>query len=156
LTGQTPPDILARAMPTREEILATVRAVLERRPEVLDGYVFGSWARGDAQPHSDVDVAVAIDPAARPSTALGFDAEIAADLMHALGSNRVDVVLLDAAPPLLHHRVLRDGIRVLSRDLRATSVREGRALSRYCDYVPQLAKLRAAHRARHARGEFGR
>lgn len=39
---------------------------------------------------------------------------------------------------------LRDGQRILSRDLRATTTREGYALSRYCDYVPQLAKIAAA------------
>jgi len=46
------------------------------------------------------------------------------------------------------YRVLRDGIRILSRDLRATTTREGQALSRFCDYVPQLAKIEAAHRTR--------
>jgi hypothetical protein len=99
---------------------------------------------------------VYVDPAAPAPAGLGFDAELGAELMQALRSNRVDVVLLAGAPPLLYHRVLRDGVRVVARDLRATSVREGRALSRYCDYVPQLAKLRAAQRARHARGEYGR
>lgn len=39
---------------------------------------------------------------------------------------------------------LRDGQRILARDLRATTIREGYALSRYCDYVPQLAKIEAA------------
>ena len=67
--------------------------------------------------------------------------------MKALGRNDVDVVVLNHAPPLLYHRVLRDGVRVLSRDLRATTTREGYALSRYCDYVPQLAKIEAARRA---------
>jgi hypothetical protein len=143
-------------MPFREPILTAVRATLEGRDEVLEAYLFGSWARGEAQPHSDIDVAVYVDTAARSESALGLDAEIAAELMQALGSNHVDVVLLNEAPPLLYHRVLRDGIRILSRDLRATSVREGRALSRYCDYVPQLAKIRAAHEARRARGEYGR
>jgi hypothetical protein len=57
-------------------------------------------------------------------------------------------VVLNAAAPLLYHRVLRDGVRVLSRDLAATTGREGRALSRYCDYVPQLAKIDAAARPR--------
>ena len=143
-------------MPSREEVLAAVRATLESRDAVLEAYLFGSWARGEAQPHSDIDVAVYVDAAFRSESALGLDAEIAAELMQALGSNHVDVVLLNEAPPLLYHRVLRDGIRILSRDLRATSVREGRALSRYCDYVPQLAKIRAAHEARRARGEYGR
>lgn len=158
LAGLTPPALphILRAMPSREQILATVRAALERRSEVLEAYVFGSLARGEAQPHSDLDVAAYVDPAVFPGSGLGLDAEISADLMQALGSNRVDVVLLNAASPLLYHRVLHDGIRILSRDLRSTSVREGRALSRYCDYVPQLAKIRAAHEARRARGEYGR
>jgi hypothetical protein len=143
-------------MPSREQVLAAVRAALEGRGEVLEAYLFGSWARGEAQPHSDVDVALYVDPAARSEGPLGFDAEIGAELMKALRSNRIDVVLLNTAPPLLYHRVLRDGIRILARDLRKTSAREGRALSRYCDYVPQLAKIRAAHQARRARGEYGR
>jgi hypothetical protein len=61
--------------------------------------------------------------------------------MSALGTNRVDLVLLNEAPPLLYHRILRDGVRLLSRDLASTTTREGRALSRYCDYVPQLLKI---------------
>ena len=137
-----------------ETKLAALREALARRPEILEAYVFGSFARGEAQPHSDVDVAVYL--ASVPARGLGADAEIAADLMRALGSDRVDVVVLNQAPPLLYHRVLRDGIRLVARDLAATSVREGRALSRYCDYVPQLAKIRAARAERRARGEFGR
>jgi hypothetical protein len=48
---------------------------------------------------------------------------------------------------VLYHRVLRDGRRVFTRDARATAAREGYALSRYCDYVPQLAKIEAGRRA---------
>jgi hypothetical protein len=76
--------------------------------------------------------------------------------MRVLGAPSVDVVVLNEAPPLLYHRVLRDGVRILARDLRATTTREGRALSRYCDYVPHLAKIEAAHRARIEAGRFGR
>jgi hypothetical protein len=76
--------------------------------------------------------------------------------MRALATDRVDVVILNDATPLLYHRVLRDGIRILSRGRRATTTREGQALSRFCDFVPQLAKLDAAHRTRIAEGRFGR
>ena len=71
--------------------------------------------------------------------------------MSALGSNEIDVVVLNKAPPVLYHRVLRDGRRLLAREPRATTTREGYALSRYCDYVPQLAKIEAARRAGAAR-----
>ena len=66
--------------------------------------------------------------------------------MVALGTNAIDVVVLNTAPPLLYHRVLRDGVRVLSRDLRATTTRAGQALSRYFDFLPQMEKMDAARR----------
>lgn len=143
-------------MDRRDEIIDRLRTALSSRPEVREAYLFGSWARGEAQPHSDVDVAVFVEPADLPSTMFGYGAELATDLMAALATSRVDVVLLADAPPLLYHRVLRDGIRLLSRDLRETTVREGRALSRYCDYVPQLAKIDAAAARRLRLGGFGR
>lgn len=141
--------------PRTEDIVRNVAAELARRGDVLEGYVFGSTARDKIQPHSDVDVAIYLDPGEAADSGFGPDAEIAADLMRALGKNRVDVVVLNRASPLVYHRVLRDGIRVFARDLRATTTREGRALSRYCDYVPQLAKVNAAIDRRRERGAFG-
>jgi hypothetical protein len=73
--------------------------------------------------------------------------------MRALGTNSIDVVILNNSPPLLYHRVLRDGQRLLSRNLQATTVREGRALSRYCDFAPQLARIDAALSTVKPRGE---
>jgi hypothetical protein len=67
-------------MLARDEMLAALRTALEPRSEVLEAYLFGSFARGE----------------------------------------------------------------------------DGRALSRYCHYVPQLARIRTAREARRARGEFGR
>jgi len=127
-------------------LLDRVRDALMARPEVLEAYVFGSVARGDAAAHSDVDVAVYLDPEhlRRSRAPYGDDAELATVLMRSLASNDVDVVVLNGAPPLLYHRVLRDGVRLFARDLQATTVREGRALSRWCDYVPQLAKIERA------------
>jgi predicted nucleotidyltransferase len=142
--------MLAPSLPTR------LHAALDPRDEILEAYLFGSTACGSAQAHSDVDVAVFLRDPRPPGSAFGYSADLTAALMHDLGTNRVDVVILNDAPPLLYHRVLRDGVRILSRDLRATTTREGQALSRYCDFVPQLAKIEAAHRARTEAGRFGR
>lgn len=121
------------------------------RVEVLEAYLFGSHALGRAQAHSDIDIAVYVDPRviAEPS-AYGYPADLTAYLMQKLGTNAIDLTVLNHAPPLLYHRVLRDGRRILARDLRATTTREGYALSRYWDYVPALAKMEAARAA--ARG----
>lgn len=123
---------------------------------MLEAYLFGSVARGQAQAHSDVDVAVFLDRAQAISSPFGADSELIAELMASLGHNRVDLVVLNEASPLLYHRVLRDGVRIASRDLQATTRREGQALSRYCDYVPQLAKIARASSDRFRRGAAGR
>lgn len=138
------------------ELRASLERALAPRAEVLEAYLFGSEARGEAQPHSDVDVAVFVDPGRTEEAPFGYAAELTSLLQSALGRNDVDVVVLNDAPPMLYGHVLRDGVRLLARDLRATTVRESQALSRYFDFLPQLAKIEAAHRARIARGGFGR
>lgn len=119
---------------------------LEPRPEILDAYLFGSQARGDAGALSDIDVAVYIDEDLAEPGPYGYDAELITDLMTELGTNAIDVVLLNRAPPLLYHRVLRDGKLVVTRDLKATTTRAGYALSRYFDFLPQLKKQADARR----------
>src|SRR5262245_35423513 len=115
-------------------VVAVLRETLEQRAEILEAYVFGSMALGTAQVHSDVDVAVYIGAQTPPTSPFGYTADLSADLMRTLGTSRVDVVVLNDASPLLYHRVLRDGVRIFSRDLRKTTTREGQALSRYCDF----------------------
>ena len=139
----------------RNQLVDSLRRHLDARPEVLEAYLFGSRGRGQSQSLSDVDVAVYVDPTRLPNAPFGYVADLTAALATALRSNAVDLVVLNQAPPLLYHRVLRDGVRVMTRDLTATTTREGRVLSRYCDYVPQLRKIDAAHRTRVERGSVG-
>jgi len=140
----------------REALMGILAESLTSRGEVLEAYLFGSHARGDAQPHSDIDVAVYLDTDRVPNPAFGYAAELCTDLMKALGHDAVDVAILNGASPLLYHRVLRDGARILARDLATTTAREGQALSRYCDFVPQLRKVEVAHASRIRGGAFGR
>ena len=139
-----------------QAVLDTLRERLARRPEVLEAYCFGSHARGEAAAHSDLDIAVYVDPKRLPTAPFGYAAELISELMTGLGFDRLDVVVLNDAPPLLYHRVLRDGERLLSRDLAATTTREGHALSRYCDYLPQLRKIDRELARRLDDGSFGR
>ena len=128
------------------ELVGRLADALAPREEVLEAYLFGSRARGQARRDSDIDVAVYVDEARAHDGAWGYRAELTTDLMVALGTNDVDVVVLNRASILLYHRVLRDGVRILSRDLRATTARAGQALSRYFDFLPQLDKMDAARR----------
>ena len=127
-------------------LVARLTQALVARDEILEAYLFGSHARGQARSDSDVDVAVYVDESAAEEGHWGYRAELTTDLMAALGTDDVDVVVLNDAPILLYHRVLRDGVRLLSRDVRATTSRAGQVLSRYFDFLPQLDKMDAARR----------
>lgn len=71
---------------------------------MLDAYLFGSQATGHAQPHSDIDVAVYIDESRAPRPAFGHAAELTTLLMSALGTNAVDLRVVE---DILHNH-LRD------------------------------------------------
>ena len=143
--SEHPRPIAATAL-SGPELERRVADALASRDEVLEAYLFGSRATGRAQRHSDIDVAVYVDERRALERGYGYAAELTTALMARLGTADIDLVVLNRAPPVLYHRVLRDGRRILSRDLRATTTREGYALSRYCDYVPQLAKIDAGLR----------
>jgi predicted nucleotidyltransferase len=102
-------------MASGSEIEQRLREHLRDAPrEVVCAYLFGSFARGEAGPQSDVDVGVLFEklPASR------LDAgplDLEADLERALGRT-VQLVVLNSAPADLVHRVLRDGRLVLDRD----------------------------------------
>ena len=125
-------------------LLIQFSEALTPREEILEAYLFGSRPREGVRTDSDVDVAVYVDEACADDGHWGYQAELTTDLMAMLGTNEVDVVVLNKAPILLYHRVLRDGVRFLSRDLRATTTRLGQALSRYFDFLPQIDKMDAA------------
>ncbi len=127
---------------------------LDREP-VAAAYLFGSQATRAPGPLSDVDVAVALT--AHPGEATP---DVRADLLvaaiDALGTDEVDLVLLDRAPPLFRHRVLRDGVLLVDRDPLARVRFETRALLDYLDTAPLREVLSAGRRGRLAEGRFGR
>jgi predicted nucleotidyltransferase len=115
-------------------------ARLAEVPGLVAAYLFGSHARGEAKPASDVDVALWMRSA--PTKLDDLQLDLAADLERELGAP-VDVVILNGAPSDLVHRVLRDGVLLVERDRSARVRLEVRARNDYFDLLP----LRTAYRA---------
>ncbi|MEK6607049.1 MAG: nucleotidyltransferase domain-containing protein [Myxococcota bacterium] len=112
-----------------------LREALGAHPEVVCAYLFGSVARGESGPASDVDVAVILrEPV--PERPFGYEAALSSELGAALGRSDVDIVRLDRAPPLLAQRVLRDGVLLLCRDESARIEFEVATRRRYFDTRP--------------------
>jgi predicted nucleotidyltransferase len=97
-------------------------------------YLFGSVARGDAGPESDIDVGILF--AANPPATLGAPQFAIETALERLLGRPVQVVALNRVSADLVHRVLRDGRLVLDRD-RADRLRfEVRSRNEYFDLAP--------------------
>ena len=86
-------------------------ATLAEHPGIRAVIVFGSRARGDHDPRSDIDVAI---------DAPGLDSASLARIRDRISEfptlYRISVTALDAMPDALRHRVLMQGITIHERD----------------------------------------
>jgi uncharacterized protein len=76
-------------MTTKEEILKTLakdKPQLQRQFKVSKMALFGSYARGDQQPNSDVDILVEVDPS------IGLDFVMLAERIEQMLGIHVDLV----------------------------------------------------------------
>ncbi len=105
-------------------------------------YLFGSVARGDDRPDSDVDLGILYrrDP---PATLDGLPLRLEGEVERALG-RATQVVTLNTAPADLRARVLRDGVLVLDRDPSLRIRFEVRTRNEWFDLQPILREYRRA------------
>jgi predicted nucleotidyltransferase len=81
--------------------------ILEKDKRVKFAYLFGSRARGQAGPLSDTDVAVYLDRRIK----LGdYRLKLMERLAKILKSDHLDLVVLNQAPPLLRHEIIKYGL----------------------------------------------
>ena len=126
-----------------DRTIDALRSYLERRPEILTAYLFGARGRGAAEESSDYDIGILIDDDALAGEGpYGYRAELTAELVSAAGTDRIDLVVLNGAPPLLAHRAVRDGIVIVCTDTAARIEFEVRTLKRYIDTAP-LRRIRS-------------
>lgn len=114
----------------------TIARCLKPHKEVLAAYIFGSVAAGRARPDSDVDVGVLLARRLPARRALSYRLVLAADLGAALRQSKIDLIVLNDAPPLLAHRVLSRGRLVFERSASARVRFQVQTARRYSDIAP--------------------
>lgn len=140
-------------MPRTLEESARLRlAAAFDRDGVVAAVLHGSQATGRAGPGSDIDVGVWVDPRLSPDARLDMRLSLERDLP----DERVDLVVLNDASPLLAHRARQSGVLLVDRDPRARMRLETRALIEYLDTNYLREELARATRNRLAEGRFGR
>lgn len=83
--------------------LEEVERYLHGRKDVAFAYLFGSMARGETTPLSDVDIAVYLTEGPFSEKRL----EILGDLCDILATDKLDLVILNTAPLPLAARIIR-------------------------------------------------
>lgn len=146
----------------RPKLSSSYESVVRQRlskslPDAIDTlYRFGSTARGDNTPLSDVDVAVLLAPHVPTSEYGRLKTAILTQLMETLGTNEVDLVLLNEAPPLLVYNIIREGQVIFSRKPEDREHFEVRSIQRYIDTLPLRAASDRAFVRRVQAGRIGR
>jgi len=107
---------------------------------VVFAYLFGSQARGQIGPLSDIDIAVCFDEALTHDDRFDLRLGVLGELTDLLKTDSVDVVVLNDAPPLLAHRILKEGVLLFSRDDRGRLEFETNAVLKYLDWEPYVEK----------------
>lgn len=126
---------------------------LFRRHGVRFAYLWGSRARGEARPDSDYDFAVSMK---LRGTTLEPYLKLCADLSIALGTEDVDVTLIEDADVLVRYVVQRDGRLLYERDKKGRIAFECRARKAGWDEGPRWESHDRAMVRRLMEGSFGR
>jgi predicted nucleotidyltransferase len=104
------------------------------QPDLIAVYLFGSRATGRARAESDVDVAVLLD---EEDSVVRFERRLrVANEVEDIVGRPVDLIVLNDAPPILQHQVLKHGRLLYERDRRARVAFEVRAGQIYADLKP--------------------
>jgi predicted nucleotidyltransferase len=126
-------------MPESEQqlILAACReALLIEFPDAWAIYVYGSFARGDQTPASDVDLAVLLPPEARIVDPLSVMSAIASRV-----HREIDLVDMRRVSDVLRREVLIEGIALYVSLPDQVLEWEGTAMSRYQRYRAEVHDL---------------
>jgi uncharacterized protein len=122
---------------TRDEIIFRVRRVLEKYPNVIFAYLFGSQVRGNTTPMSDVDIAVFIEGNNLSDSKL----TIIGDLIGGLETDEIDLVILNMAPLSLKGRILRNREILVDRKPFLRHSFESLTLREYFDFSIKEAAI---------------
>jgi len=118
-----------------EEVPSLLAPLFARQPAIAAAYLFGSVARGQAGPESDVDIGVVYR---RPSEVdhERIATELADQVGRALGIEAVDVVDLEVQGAVFCHQVLCDAVRIYESDAERRTDFESDVIVRALDFLP--------------------
>lgn len=119
------------------EVPKTLTDYLQRRPEIIAAYLFGSVAAGKAHKFSDVDVALLLADTVDAKQAWDIRLEAMGEAETAFG-RRADVIIISEVGLVFAFQILKSSKVIFERDKAFRCRYEMRVRSAYYDYLPYL------------------
>lgn len=116
--------------PQHRAMSAQIAAALRRAcPDIMAAYLYGSSARGDDRPDSDIDIGVLLPPGQNLPDKLALGAKL-----HDITGRQIDLVDLRKVGNFLRMEVLREGQQLCNADPTQVLAWEARAMSEYAQH----------------------
>ena len=118
-----------------QTIIEKIKSYLYSRDEVVTAYIFGSYTTEKVSSMSDIDIAVLLRDSVDSKEYGHIKLTITNDLIEQISFDRIDIVLLDIASPLLSHEVLKKGMLLFSKDETMRIQYTANAIMQYLDTI---------------------
>jgi uncharacterized protein len=117
-------------------LLDKIQSACAPLPEVQAALLFGSRATGRARADSDIDVAVLLDLTRTPDDPSARARRLLGALAMELAADRIDLVVLNEAPPALAFQILKYGRVAFERERTFLHRFRVRIYSQHSDFEP--------------------
>lgn len=118
------------------DLQTSLAAFFNKDRRVIAAYLFGSRAAGTASTQSDIDIAILLNRTTRRALFANIALKFTCDLMRQLQFDRIDIVILNSAGPIIRHQVYRKGKAVFCRDRKSAMRFRDLAVAEYLDFLP--------------------
>lgn len=117
------------------KLIGQLKSYFSNKRDITAVYLFGSHAKGRSNLQSDIDIAVLYKKNVKRDL-FNDSLKISCDLMERLSCNKVDVVVLNSANPILKNQVYKYGVKVLCKDPVAAVRFKAASILEYLDFSP--------------------
>ena len=102
------------------------------KDSIILAYLFGSTVRGDTGKLSDVDIGVMLDEKLSKKDRFDMELKLISEIGTLIKKNKIDLIVLNEAPLLLSHNIIKNGIVLKSNEIERVKF-ETKIFSMYMD-----------------------
>ncbi|RPJ00179.1 MAG: hypothetical protein EHM36_14995 [Deltaproteobacteria bacterium] len=123
------------------DLAEQLRESLQDAKDVFFAYLYGSAAHDPLLSGGDIDIAVYLEPSDTEEY-VRKEAKLTALLISKLGTDDIDLRILNVLPLVLQYGILKEGILILSRDDAERVEFETSVMIRFFELKPYLEEYR--------------